>query len=166
MCRHFLYLFTNKKEIPGRFKELKDGLAAIQLHESKPLDSLVKDSLVNCDFQDNILSCIFYLTNSCLASQESRGWHYPPRVANRAAGGLADGLIDRSQVDDELSAPKSDEKSEVVEAAKLDFDRALSSNLHPHYHHDEDPECVMVAHICDCPQCHGIEDRHARKRIK
>ena len=45
-----------------------------------------------------------------------------------------------------------------MEAAKLDVDRALPSNLNPHYHHGEDPDCVVIGHICNCPQCQKVED--------
>ena len=70
---------------------------------------------------------------------------------------LEDGFIDWSQVDsDDLSAPESDEESEVVEAAELDFARALPSNLSSPYHQCEDPDCVMVAHRCNCPQCQEL----------
>ena len=75
-----------------------------------------------------------------------------------------EGIIDCTRVDDDPSAPESDEKSEVVEAAKLDFDRALPSNLNPHYHHDEDPDCVLVGHRCNCPQCQELSPTTKRTR--
>ena len=59
MCRHCLFLVTNKEEIPDRFEGLKEVLAAIQLPESKPMAATVSeiDSLV-CDFEVNILQCM------------------------------------------------------------------------------------------------------------
>ena len=77
---------------------------------------------------------------------------------------LEDGFIDWSQVDSDLSAPESDEESEVVEAAELAFDRALPSNLNPHYHQCEDPDCVMVGHRCNCPQCQELSPTTKRTR--
>ena len=77
---------------------------------------------------------------------------------------LEDGFIDWSQVDSDLSAPESDEESEVVEAAELDFDRALPSNLNPHYHHGEDPDCVMVGHRCKRPQRQELSPTTKRTR--
>ena len=73
-----------------------------------------------------------------------------------------EGIIDCTRVDDDPSAPESDEKSEVVEAAKLDVDRTLPSNLNPHYHHDEDPDCVLVGHRCNCPQCQELSPTRTR----
>ena len=52
----------------------------------------------------------------------------------------------------------------MVEAAELDFDRALPSNLNPHYHHGEDPDCVMVGHRCNCPQCQELSPTTKRTR--
>ena len=77
---------------------------------------------------------------------------------------LEDGFIDWSQVDSDLSAPESDEESEVVEAVELDFDRALPSNLNPHYHHGEDPDCVVVGHSCNCPHCQELSPTTKRTR--
>ena len=71
-----------------------------------------------------------------------------------------EGIIDWSQVENDLPAPESDESDEEskVKAAKLDFNKALPSNLHPYYHHHEDVDCVVVGHICNCPLYQKVED--------
>ena len=92
-----------------------------------------------------------------------------PRVAYHVPYS-EEGIIDWSQVEYDLPAPASDESGEEseVEAAKLDFDRALPSNLHPYYHHRDDLDCVVVGHRCNCPRRQEIEELSspARKRSK
>ena len=34
----------------------------------------------------------------------------------------------------------------------------------PHYHHGEDPDCVMVGHRCNCPQCQELSPTTKRTR--
>ena len=154
MCKHCLRLVEHKQVIPEQFKGLKKVLAAIQLPESKPTAATasVTDSLPALD--DTTPQC------SMLRTENQQPDPFYMRVAPQVPlteEGLIDssrvaydvpyseeGIIDWSQVDDDLSAPESDEKSEVVEAAKLDFDRALPSNLHPYYHHREDVNLSLI----------------------
>ena len=79
---------------------------------------------------------------------------------------LDNGIIDWSQVEDDLPAPESDESDEdsEVKAAKLDFSKAQPSNLHSYYHHQDDVDCVVVGHICNCPLCQKVEDLSSPKR--
>ena len=175
MYKHCLMLAKQKQVIPEHFKGLKEVLAAIQPeYEPTAATASVTDSLPALD--DTTPQCSMLRTESQQPDEtpfSMRAAHEIPDQTAATAWPLAayhvpyleDGFIDWSQVDsDDLSAPESDEESEVVEAAELDFDRALPSNLNPHYHQCEDPDCVMVGHRCNCPQCQELSPTRKRKR--
>ena len=170
MCQHCLRLFESKAEIPGCYEGLKDVLAAIPGPECRPLNYAI---LLHPrpSFDDHILQLTKELTDHLQGIDRPfvlmRFVEAPPspdqtaaRVSPRRVAYLANGLIDWSRPSSGFEADKELE----VKVPELDFDRALPSNLNPHYHLGEDPDCVMVGHRCNCPQCQELSPTRKQKR--
>ena len=173
MCKHCLMLVKTNFEVPEGFEGLKDVLAAIHLPESEPRAGTgpATDSLPT--FDDTTPQCSMLRTEnqqpdetpfSCMRMSQEIPHHEDglidcPRVAYHVPYS-DEGIIDWSQVEDDLPAPESNESDEdsEVKAAKLDFSKAQPSNLHSYYHHQDDVDCVVVGHICNCPLCQKVED--------
>jgi len=79
---------------------------------------------------------------------------------------LLDGTIDWAALEDEI--PDAEDDMEFArEIQKLDFSQPQPSNLHPYFHQQGDPDCFMIGHWCNCPECRGLENivaSPARKR--